>query len=308
MNIKIKFHIIYLILHYSDLSLTKNTIQSILKIDGINKIIVVDNGSPNDSGDHLYKLYKHNERVDILQSHNNLGFSGGNNFGYKYIERNYQYDFIIALNNDIIIEQKDFIMQIDKLYDKTDFWVAGPDIYVPQRVYHSSPMYEKPLDADGIKELSIKWKKELIELEKNISLPELKKYIKDCKKNNFAVKCLLAIKRIIKGQVKDYKKYSEQCVLQGACIIFAEKYCKRMNCLFKPITFMYVEEDILTQECIRNSMKLVYCPEIKVNHLCEGSSRLEDISYVKYCEKRKKRIMLLLEAYRQYLDEYYLCL
>lgn len=60
------------------------------------EIIVVDNNSPNRDGLRLKETYPD---LTIICSDTNLGFSGGNNLGYKYAKGEY----ILYMNNDMTI-------------------------------------------------------------------------------------------------------------------------------------------------------------------------------------------------------------
>ena len=303
MEIKKKFHVIFLILHFRDIALTAQSVNDVLKIAGQSKIVIVDN-SPGNDKKILYQKLGEMKDIDIVVAKDNLGFSGGNNLGYEFIRNKYDFDFLVAMNNDVFIKQSDFIEQIDCLYKETDFAVAGPDVYVPQRYYHSSPMRIKPYDVAKIEESNQLCYAELAELSKIFSLKEYVKYIKKCKNDSIWAKALFALARGIKGQIRDYNNYKENCVLQGACFIFSCNYFRKMDYLFKPLTYLYLEEDILTRECIAQGLKIVYCPKIKVDHLCEGSSQLHCLSYSQYCNSRKKMIRLQLEANDIYSKEY----
>lgn len=60
------------------------------------EIIVVDNNSPNGDGRRLKETFP---ELTIICSDKNLGFSGGNNLGYKYARGEY----ILYMNNDMTI-------------------------------------------------------------------------------------------------------------------------------------------------------------------------------------------------------------
>lgn len=66
------------------------------------QVIVVDNGSKDDSVSKINKFYKDLDgmyEVTILQNEENLGFAGGNNTGFKYaLEQGA--DYVLVLNND----------------------------------------------------------------------------------------------------------------------------------------------------------------------------------------------------------------
>lgn len=101
------------------------------------KIVVVDNGSTDDSVDAISKQYP---EISILQTGANLGYAGGNNLGIRWaLEHNA--DYILLLNNDTIVSPdllSEFVNAANLLppnsvlgakilfYDKPDtLWFAG---------------------------------------------------------------------------------------------------------------------------------------------------------------------------------------
>ena len=115
-----------IIVNYNGLNDTCACIQSIPKKDNY-KIIVVDNASKTDE----VKIIKNKfEYVHVISSDSNLGFAGGNNLGIKYALEN-DYDYIMLLNNDTVIEKK----MIDELLKYAD----NNNITVPKMCYYSNP-------------------------------------------------------------------------------------------------------------------------------------------------------------------------
>ncbi|HFU4371918.1 TPA: glycosyltransferase family 2 protein, partial [Streptococcus suis] len=67
--------ICFIILHYMVKEETIKCVESILEreMDNI-QIIIVDNLSPNNSGQELFEYYKGNDIVDVLLNDENAGF------------------------------------------------------------------------------------------------------------------------------------------------------------------------------------------------------------------------------------------
>src|SRR5699024_3362440 len=97
----VKAEIGFVILHYQVLQETLACIASIeAHIDTANyAIIVVDNASPNGSGKILAKRFVNSERVQVIVNEENLGFSQGNNVGYRCAKA-LGCTFICLCNND----------------------------------------------------------------------------------------------------------------------------------------------------------------------------------------------------------------
>jgi hypothetical protein len=93
------------LLNYNGVHDTLECVESLQKITYPNyQIIVVDNGS---SGDDVEQLHSLGNRIQLIESDINRGFSGGNNLGITYA-LNSGAAYIMLLNNDTIVEP-DFI-------------------------------------------------------------------------------------------------------------------------------------------------------------------------------------------------------
>ncbi len=293
----------FLILHYMDADLTCKTVESVLNLVDFcdSQIIIVDNASPNGSGKLLKEKYNEIDYIHMVLSSENVGFSAGNNLGFRYIKDNFLTDFIVVINNDILFPQKNFISKVKELYKEDPFWVAGPDIFQPHKNYHSSPEADKWRTEKEIKLLvkEIEWEKE--KLKKNFSICGLKLYLKDCYAKSMIVRLIIKLNRYMQGQKKAYDKRGINVVLQGSCLIFDKRYCEKNEELFLPLTFMYAEEEILTWNCKKNNWEIKYFPEIQVWHENHGSSQLSGMAYRQYCDKKILGMNQVIKAHKAYL-------
>lgn len=102
--------IAFLILHYKTIDETKMCIQSVQRLDGYNPsnvyIMIVDNASNDGTGEKLAGEYKKNENIEVLILRESLGFSGGNNYGYKKLKYREKID-----NLKFLIRRRFFIMK-----------------------------------------------------------------------------------------------------------------------------------------------------------------------------------------------------
>ncbi|MCL5439117.1 MAG: glycosyltransferase family 2 protein [Patescibacteria group bacterium] len=110
-----------IILNYKTKDFTTSCINSIYKIyrDELGKknieIIVVDNGSDDDSVKEISKLKKKIPNLKVIKNEKNMGFSGGNNLGAKQVSGKY----VLFLNSDTQILDKGLIGMTDFL-EKND--------------------------------------------------------------------------------------------------------------------------------------------------------------------------------------------
>jgi GT2 family glycosyltransferase len=102
-----------IILNWNGSQDTLECMESLTKISYNNyEIILVDNNSKGNDVNIIEKEYG-NYINKIIESGNNLGFSGGNNVGIRYALEN-NADYIMLLNNDTVVE-KDFLNELMKI-------------------------------------------------------------------------------------------------------------------------------------------------------------------------------------------------
>jgi GT2 family glycosyltransferase len=95
--------IVAILVNFNGFTYTKDAVYSLLKQKlSCHRIIVVDNFSSDNSCDELRNEFSGNEMVVILRSDRNGGFAYGNNFGIKYAIHNFQFEFILLINNDTL--------------------------------------------------------------------------------------------------------------------------------------------------------------------------------------------------------------
>jgi GT2 family glycosyltransferase len=64
-------------------------------------VIVVDNGS---QAEELVQLRKWGTFLTLLENNSNLGFAGGNNVGIRHALKDPTTDYVLILNNDVVVE------------------------------------------------------------------------------------------------------------------------------------------------------------------------------------------------------------
>lgn len=69
-----------------------------------------------------------NDSVVLIKNDKNLGFSGGNNIGAVYAEKN-NYDYVLLLNNDTVVIDKSFLSKLIHPFCVNDkAYLVGPNI------------------------------------------------------------------------------------------------------------------------------------------------------------------------------------
>ncbi len=262
--------ICYVILHYKNIDDTVKCIESLKKTTARDNVfIVVDNGSGDGSGEKLKEKYASMPQCEFLLLPTNLGFSKGNNAGYKLAKEKYDPDFMVVTNNDVVFYQEDFEEKIEQIFENTHFHVLGPDIYIPRHKDHQSPLFQRGITVEELE-------KELEEYKFYREHPD--KFEKRLRVHVFK-NMLCSKSRLINwayGKVRgkdslDYRKEYENVGLQGSCLIFSRPFIENEDKAFYPEPFLYEEEVLLFFRCKSKDYKMVYSPEIGIRHE-EGAS------------------------------------
>lgn len=125
-----------IILNWNGKKMINNCLASLFNITDYPKdkldIIVIDNGSTDGSSDFIKMIYR--DRVHLVNFKNNLGFIKGNNFGINYAINILNADFILLLNNDTEIIQKDWLLKlIEVAISDEQIGVVGPKLIFPNK-------------------------------------------------------------------------------------------------------------------------------------------------------------------------------
>ena len=137
-----------IILNWNGFADTNECIESIRKIDTKDfklNIVVVDNGSTDNSITELQGLQDKIKNFEIITNRKNLGFSGGMNVGISHALSK-KADFILVLNNDIVVD-KYFLSELLKTSKKyQNIGIAVPKIYfAPGFEFHKDRYKKKDL-------------------------------------------------------------------------------------------------------------------------------------------------------------------
>lgn len=86
------------------------------------EVIVVDNASRNEEGKRLQASGF--DKVTVVCSDQNLGFAGGNNLGFQYAKG----DYILYMNNDMLIDRPFLEVLIDRLNSSNNIGAVSPKL------------------------------------------------------------------------------------------------------------------------------------------------------------------------------------
>ena len=109
--------------NYNNWTETKRFVESVRSCTSIDKIVVVDNMSTDDSYERLLCLS--NERVDVIQSNRNGGYGYGNNCGIRHAAK-YSPEYVLISNPDVEFSDKVVKSMKSVMDNKTKIAVIAP--------------------------------------------------------------------------------------------------------------------------------------------------------------------------------------
>lgn len=123
-----------IILNWNGWKDTQECIESLSKAKGDFKVLVVDNGSTDDSVDRITEYVKNirNLIIEVYETGCNYGFAKGNNEAVRYIAEKWDTENYLLLNNDTIVEP-DFLVNLE------NFGIKNPEykVLTPVICYNS---------------------------------------------------------------------------------------------------------------------------------------------------------------------------
>lgn len=223
-NIKNKTAV--LLLNYNSWNETIEISKKIVESFNINwkDIIIIDNNSNDDSN----KQLKENKKLGyiFLESNINGGYAYGNNIGLKYAKNN-NYDYAWIVNNDIIINDKEYLNKVIDVFKKDEkIAVVNSDIYSPDNYL----------------------------------------YNRDSKKPSFFDYTLGLLNYRKKGRnVVDLGGYAYIYKPQGCCMVLDVNKIDEIDYLDEK-TFLYHEENILAERLLKKEYRCCICLNTSVIH------------------------------------------
>lgn len=215
-----------IIVEFNDAEETIKYVNQIKEYNVIQRIIVVDNKSTIPGTFEKVKTLE-DEKVLVIQSDKNGGYSYGNNFGLQYLEKNgEQYDYIIISNPDIEVEEKAISNCLEIMQNDEKIAIISP------RMYNQA--------GNPIRRSSWKIRTFWLDIIHSTRLLEI-----------------LFYKKLRNGEYSE-KEYSEKFLqveaISGAFFIIKNKILKEIG-YFDENVFLFYEEDILAKKLKEKNYK-----------------------------------------------------
>ena len=270
--------ICYIILHYMVKEATVECVETLKNhIDLLHDhVIIIDNNSTNGSGRYLKRKYSQEPWCTVILNKHNEGYARGNNIGYR-IARKLGGDFIVVMNNDLIIDDPLFSEKLHTLYERTGFDVYGPDILSMLTGKHQNvslfPITVEEIDRNisALNWFASMSPEEVARRSRKDKYRVFKKTIKLIIKKVLGENDAQTVEAIHFRPEPVPEKDYDHPVLHGSCLVFSKRFIRQEEDAFDPNTFMYCEEWILHHKCIKKGYLAIYDPVIQVKHY-EGHS------------------------------------
>ena len=284
--------ICFVFLHYQNLDVTHQCSNYLKKLNcALDKhIIIVDNGSPNGSGEKLQDEYALESVITVMLSKENLGFAKGNNLGYDYAKKTMGAECIVVMNSDVYIKDVTFIEKLHNIINRnTNISVAAPDIVNIEGI-HCNPMIIPPISKKSI--IKIYRDNFLRYVMYSIPLINKKLWMRSCQLENPK-----------KENRMGWESDREDIVPDGSCVIFFPHWIRNEDFAFVPVTFMYAEEHILYEYLKFKGYESAYFHNLQVYHM-EGATTgsLTKVNISDGIKNKKRNLKWHMDACKKYLD------
>lgn len=241
---------IVIVLNYNDFYNTKKYVTHISNYTIIDKIVIVDNKSTDDSFEKLNLLSASIDKTEVISSGINNGYASGNNFALKYVENRYPVKKIVISNPDIEISEKNFIKILESIDDE-EFVAASGIVY----------------NKDGTIADKFAWKFPM--------------FMYLLLKKVYPLNMLLTkLQYTTQYNLKELNINNEVDVISGCFFAISAKAFKEVG-YFDEETFLYYEEDILFFKLKNNNYKSRIILDASLVHYGGTSTKKSITNYLK---------------------------
>lgn len=235
-----------IVLTTNALKMTFEQLSNISKLDtGKFKVecLIVDNGSKDGTEEKLKNYKLPNMDYKFIETGENLGFSGGNNIGIKdAMDRNS--DYVILMNNDLILPKDILIKLVDFMQANPDIGIASPKMYFAKGYEFHKDVYK---ESDKGKVI---W------------------YAGGVIDRNNVYSSHRGVDEIDRGQ---YDRTEDTDFANGATAIVRCEVIKKVGYLDRSL-FLYWEDADFSERVRRSGYRVVYYPKTYMWHKVSSST------------------------------------
>lgn len=248
-----KYRYIFVVLVYRNTEDLKECLESIQNKVSSYKVIVVNAYYDEPTKRKVEKISK-KYNCDFINIENK-GYGFGNNCGIAYARANYDFEYIVISNPDVVIAQ------FDESYLDADLKY---DIIAP-KIKTTSGRMQNPMAF--------------------ISSPLSEYLIYKGFKNNLKlfIFCGIFLSKLYREFFLWVLKFKRSRIYQiyaahGSFVILRLKAIETLYPVYDENIFLFAEEILLARKAKRKGLRTCYCSEILINHKEDGSMKLSDFS------------------------------
>lgn len=251
-----------------------NSILAVFPNDKYSLIfIVVDNGSSKEEFDKINDFAKDKDKCYIVKNQVGKGYLNAINRGIKESKKIAKADFILAGNNDIIIEQDDFFQTLENYEQESDIMMIAPCV-ITLNGQHQNPFIVKKHTF-------------------------FQKWLLNLQLSNYTIfRCGLFLNRLLSKMKKKEMLLKKKNIYaaHGSLFILTSLFVEKIYPVWDDI-FLYGEEIILAEAIKKHQGMIIFDPNLKVTHKVGKS-----ISKSFEIHKRYKMYKESMKRIRKHLD------
>jgi GT2 family glycosyltransferase len=241
-------------LNYNNNNDTIDCVSSVYNSENIElPFVVVINNSDNES--HLVDALGSYTDLKVLFPGKNLGFSKGNNFGIKWALENLNFDFLMVLNNDTLLQKDTLHKLISYANNNPEVTLFAPCIITaeePPRIWY----------AGG----DLKYSR------MTARISHIEEHFGD----------LILINSVTR-------------FASGCAFMISHKMYDFNEPLFDPNFFIYDEDVELSLRLLKNKKVIQFVSDAIVIHKCQGSQHHETQKIINQLSPRSRNLLFYLE-------------
>jgi len=227
------------------------------------QVILIDNGSPDDSLNQFQKKYSQNKLVTIIETGANLGYAAGNNVGIDYALKNH-FDYLLIINSDVTVNP-DFLEKMVVFHrSHPQYSIISPKIYFAAGHEFHHDRYQENDRGKVIWSAGghIDWD------------------------NVYGSN--LGIDEVDHGQ---FDQINDRLNFVSGCCLFTDAKVFSQVRPFDPDYFMYFEDADFSTRALKAGLKIVYYPPAVIWHINAGSSTAGASPLVDYFLTRNRLLI-----------------
>ncbi len=253
-----------IIVNYDTTKLTLECLESLKNIkttDFEYNVVVVDNGSQKE-----FKIPTKlkSDKLELIRTDNNIGFTGGNNLGMSHAVKHYNSDYFLLLNSDTTVT-KEFLDELFLSIQGEDRGIAVSKIYFEKGCEFHQKSYKK--DELG---------KVIWFAGGTIDWPNLTAFHR-------------GVDEVDYGQ---FDNLSQTDFATGCCMLIKRELIEGVGILDKRY-FLYLEDVDYSIRAIKKGYKIIFCPKSVIYHKNAGSTGGSGSSVHEYYQTRNRILFFL---------------